>query len=325
MTWRSDTADRLLDSLRVGLPRTAAIVVATADDDGPAVLRSDNCSAAGRFEIGSITKTMTGAVLASLADDGVVALDDEIGRWLDAGSNADITLRQLATHTAGLPRLSPSHVLGAADPYAFLTPQVAEAELRTSPVRPRGVDHDYSTFGFQVLGLVLEIADGTPFPELLRHRLFTPLGMTHSGVAGDDESATIAGHVRGVPVASWTHHLYGAGGVRVSADDLARYLDACLDPPDSAAGWAIRRAQHPDFRIDPLRAVGLGWPQGPPGYLGHDGGTAGFRSGLGITTTARRAVAVVVNDKTARGLMRAIRSALDAEQPLPRHRRDDGT
>ena len=116
---------------------------ATGDDDGPAVWCSDNCSAAGRFEIGSLTRTMTGAVLASLA----------------------------------------------------------EVDLRTSPVGPRGVDHDYFTVGFQLLGLVLEIADGTPFPELLRHRLFDPLGMRHSGVRGDDESATLAGHVRGVPTA----------------------------------------------------------------------------------------------------------------------------
>ena len=78
---------------------------------------------------------------------------------------------------------------------------LAEVDLRTSPVGPRGVDHDYFTVGFQLLGLVLEIADGTPFPELLRHRLFDPLGMRHSGVRGDDESATLAGHVRGVPTA----------------------------------------------------------------------------------------------------------------------------
>lgn len=165
---------------------------------------------------------MTGAVLASLADDGIVALDDEIGRWLDAGPHAGITLLQLATHTAGLPRLSPGHVPGAADPYLFLTPQVAEAELRQSPVRPRGLEHDYSNFGFQLLGLALERADGTPFPQLLQRRLFGPLGMTDSGVPGDGGSAAITGHVRGVPAAPWSHHLYGAGGVLVSAGDLAR-------------------------------------------------------------------------------------------------------
>ncbi|CCH78445.1 putative Serine-type D-Ala-D-Ala carboxypeptidase [Nostocoides japonicum T1-X7] len=313
MTWKVDAADRLLDSLLGGLPQTAVIAVATADEDGPKVLRSKNGPTEGRFEIGSITKTMTGAVLASLVDDGIVALDDEIGRWLDAGPNADITLRQLATHTAGLPRLSPSHVLGATDPYLFLTPHVAEEELRRCPVRPRGVESDYSNFGFQLLGLVLERADGTSFPKLLQQRLFDPLGMTSSGVPKDGEPVTIAGHINGVPTAPWSRHLYGAGGVLVSGDDLARYLNACLNPPDSAAGWAIRQAQQPDFQIDPLRSAGLGWPQGPPGYLGHDGGTAGFRSGLGIKTTTRRAAAIVVNDKSAHGLMRAIRYALDAE------------
>lgn len=313
MTWAIDAARRLLDGVRAGAPRVAAIAVATADDDGPTVLRSEGCPAEGRLEIGSITKTMTGAVLASLVDDGIVALDDEIGRWLDAGANGEITLRQLATHTAGLPRLSPGHVVGAADPYHFLTPEVAVAELRACPVAPRGAEHDYSSFGFQLLGLVLEIADGTPFPRLLRDRVLDPLGMTRSGVPGDGRGDMVPGHIQGVPTAAWSHHLYGAGGVVVSADDLGRYVAACLDPPDSAVGWAIRRAQEPEVRIDPLRAVGLGWPQGPPGYLGHDGGTAGFRSGLGLKTSARRAAAVVVDEKAAGGLMRAIRDVLDAD------------
>ncbi|HXC82868.1 MAG TPA: serine hydrolase [Trebonia sp.] len=63
---------------------------------------------------------------------------------------------QLATHTSGLPRLSPGITAGAADPYAFLTPKVAGRELRLTAGRPRGVDWDYSNFGFQVLSLALE-------------------------------------------------------------------------------------------------------------------------------------------------------------------------
>ena len=123
-------AQALSRDVRDVLAQTALVAVATADEDGYSVELNDGCPADGRFEIGSITKTMTGAVLASLADDGIVGIDDEIGRWLDAGRNADITVRQLATHTSGLPRLSPSHVLGAPDPYDFLTAAVAEGELR---------------------------------------------------------------------------------------------------------------------------------------------------------------------------------------------------
>jgi CubicO group peptidase (beta-lactamase class C family) len=129
-------------------------VAIAADDDGYTVELSEDCAPDGRFEIGSPTKTMTGLVLASLVDDGIVAFDDEIDRWLDAGDNANITLRQLATHTSG----SPGHTGGAPDPCAFLTAEVAEYELRKSPTRPRGVEWDYSNFGFQVLSLVLERA-----------------------------------------------------------------------------------------------------------------------------------------------------------------------
>jgi CubicO group peptidase (beta-lactamase class C family) len=311
-SWRVDAAQALSRSLGRDLPETAFVAVVTADEDGYSVEVSDACPHDGRFEIGSITKTMTGAVLASMVDDGIVGLDDEIGRWLDAGPNADITLRQLATHTSGLPRLSPSHVLGAPDPYAFLTAEVAEAELRRTPARPRGVEHDYSNFGHQVLGLALERADGTPFGELLHDRLFAPLGMACSGVPGHGGGTAVAGHRAGVAVAPWSHHLYGAGGVEASPQDLGRYLFACLNPPDSAVGWAIAVAQRPYGEIDPLRSTGLGWALGPPGYLGHDGGTSGFRSMLGITRSRARGAAVLVNDKAAGGLARAVRTALDA-------------
>lgn len=312
MSWRVTTSRALAHNLRAALPDTALVAVATADDDGYSVELSDGCPGDGRFEIGSITKTMTGAVLASLVDDGIVGLDDEIGRWLDAGHHADITLMQLATHTSGLPRLSPSHVHGAPDPYEFLTSDVAEEELRRAPWKPRGAEHDYSNFGFQILGLALERADGTAFGELLNHRVFRPLGMACSGIPGDGDGTKIVGHARGKPVSSWSHYLVGAGGIEASAEDMARYLSACLTPPDSAAGWAIRVAQQPHVRIDPLRSMGFGWVLGPPGYLGHDGGTSGFRSMLGIKPAACRAAAVFVNEQDARGLASAVRGSLDA-------------
>jgi CubicO group peptidase (beta-lactamase class C family) len=312
VSWRVHSSRTLAHNLRAALPDTAIVAVATADDEGYSVELSDGCSADVRFEVGSITKTMTGAVLASLVDDGIVGVDDEIGRWLDAGQHADITLRQLATHTSGLPRLSPSHVLGAPDPYEFLTPDVAEEEPRRTPWRPRDAEHDYSNFGFHVLGLALERADGTAFGELLYQRVFHPLGMTSAGIPGHGGGTRIPGHADGAPTESWSHHLMGAGGFEASAEDMVRYLSACLTPPDSAAGWAIRMAQNPHFRIDPLRSMGFGWVLGPPGYLGHDGATSGFRSMLGIKPAAHRAAAVFVNEHNARGLPLAVRDSLDA-------------
>ncbi len=295
------------------LPATAVLAAIAADDGGYAVKLSDDCPLDGRFEIGSMTKTMTGAVLASLVNDGTAGFGDPIGRWLDAGQNSDVTLLQLATHTSGLPRLAPGHIAGAADPHAFLTAEAAEHQLRLTPRKPRGVEWDYSNFGFQVLSLALERAAGTAFGSLLERHVFQPLGMTCSGVAGRGRGSRVPGYARGRPVARWTHHLCGAGGVEASAEDMARYLSACVTPPDAAVGRAIRMAQQPRHAIDPLRSAGLGWALGPPGYLGHDGGTSGFRAMLGLRPPARRGAAVFVNDRAASGLPQAVRRLLERE------------
>jgi CubicO group peptidase (beta-lactamase class C family) len=295
------------------LPASAVLAAVAADEGGYAVKLSDDCPLDGRFEIGSLTKTMTGTVLASLVIDRTVAFGDPIGRWLDAGQNSDVTLFQLATHTSGLPRQSPGHIAGAADPYAFLTPGVAEHELRLTPRKPRGVEWDYSNFGFQVLGLALERATGTAFGLLLERRLFRPLAMACSGVAGRGSGTRVPGHAGGRPVAPWTHHLWGAGGVEASAEDMARYLSACLIPPDSAVGRAISLAQRPHHPIDPLRSAGLGWALGPPGYLGQDGGTSGFRAMAGLRPPVRRGAAVLVNDRAASGLPQAVRRWLERD------------
>ena len=61
----------------------------------------------------------------------------------------------------------------------------------------------------------------------------------------------------------------------------------------------------------PLRSAGLGWALGPPGYLGHDGGTSGFRAMLGLRPAAGCAAAVFVNDRAAAGLALAVRRSLD--------------
>jgi len=114
---------------------------------------------------------------------------------------------QLATQTSGLARLSPGFAAGAADPYAYVTPDVAERELRLTAGRPRGEDWDYSNFGFQVLSLTLERAAGAPFGSLLDRCVFQPLGMTRSGVAGHGRGNLVQGHAQGGPVPRWTRHL----------------------------------------------------------------------------------------------------------------------
>jgi hypothetical protein len=94
---------------------------------------------------------------------------------------------------------------------------------------------------------------------------------------------------------------------------MARYLSACLRPPDSPVGQAIRATRQPHHRIDPLRSAGLGWALGPSGYLGHDGGTSGFRAMLGLKPDEAHAAGVFVSDKAVPGLARVVRLSLDRD------------
>ena len=127
----------LADSLVPTVPATAVIAAVAADGGGYAVKLSDDCPLEGRFEVGSITKTFTGVVLASLADEGVLDLDDEIGRWLEAGQNGDITLGQLATHTSGLPRLSLSLLASGRAPWSVNRTSAPSERPVPPPAAPR--------------------------------------------------------------------------------------------------------------------------------------------------------------------------------------------
>jgi serine-type D-Ala-D-Ala carboxypeptidase/endopeptidase len=269
--------------------------VAALDVDGPVIAATEGLPADARFEIGSVTKTMTATLLALLAGDGTLGLDDPVGRWLDAGRNADITLSELATHTAGLPRLAPNMRAWGRNPYRNFTGRRAERGLRAVTRKP-GDGRLYSNFGYQLLGLVLTRAAGRSYQDLIAERLLEPLAMTCSGVGAAGGGTRITGHRESRPARHWDHALPGAGGVEATISDLARYLEACLTPPEGRLGDAIRMCQRPQVRIDASRAGGLGWSIRPgQGICLHNGGTAGFTASVALRPASRQAIGALVS------------------------------
>ena len=113
-----------------------------------------------RFEIGSITKTFTGALLADAVSRGVVSLDDPVQRHLPdtvrvpSRNGREITLLDLVTHHSALPRLASNHTpADPDDPYADYTTAtmyafLSQHELRRDP----GEEYEYSNLGFHLLG-----------------------------------------------------------------------------------------------------------------------------------------------------------------------------
>jgi serine-type D-Ala-D-Ala carboxypeptidase/endopeptidase len=319
MTWSEDAARTLAETFD-GTFAAPGVVTAAAciDEAGTAIQASPgDMPADGRFEIGSITKTMTATLLALLEADGTLGLDDEVSRWLSAGPNSGITLRQLATHTSGLPRLAPNHGKVRADqanPYAQFGPRQAEIGLRQAVLAP-GRPYQYSNFGYQLLGLALERASGLPYQQLISQRLLEPLVMTCSGTGASGGGTPLPGHGNGGEVPHWDQPLPGAGGVEATIGDMARYARACLHPPRGPLGAAITAAQAPRAPLGNGTRQALAWVAREDGIRLHTGGTGGFTSAILIDPGRARAVVMLASSGGGWPLAHAAFLALSGGDP----------
>jgi CubicO group peptidase (beta-lactamase class C family) len=323
MAWAEQAARSLTETFdgsfeAAGVAVAAAGIDVASTDEADTALHASppDTPADGRFEIGSVTKTMTATLLALLAAEGTLALDGEIGRWLSAGANGWITPRKLATHTSGLPRIAPN--FRPVDPdnfWAGFTPELAEEGLRQVTATP-GAARVYSNFGYQLLGLVLERASGQDYATLITDRLLGPLSMTSSGVGRAGGGIPLPGHAGGREVPHWDRPLPGAGGVEATIGDLARYAEACLRPPPTPLGAALTAAQEPQAPIEAGRAQALGWIVVDGRLRGHSGGTGGFSSCVVTDRSQGRAIAILISSRGySDALARAARLALADRDP----------
>lgn len=295
---------------------TGACVIA-AVIDGQRVEKGQYCADPARrarlgdaFEVGSVSKTMNAALLAALVAEGKLELDMPLRHYLPDGAvvperdGVAITLRQLATHTAGLPPLPPGFApRNPADPYADLAPgalidALAKTELASTP----GTAWAYSNFGAMLLSLVVAEASGGDYEAALRQRLFAPLGMVQSGASRlPDGVEDVSGHrPTGVVVPGWRFHpaLSGVGAVRASIDDMVRYVQGQF--ADTPASEALKATHLPQTEIG--RPMALGWLRSPLGgreLLAHEGGTGGFSSFVAFDVERHRGVVVLADTALA--------------------------
>ena len=264
--------------------------------------------AEGLFQIGSVTKVFTSLLLATYVVDGALTLDTRVDLLLPElrGTAAgDVSLEHLATHMSGLPRLPPGlwrqGLAHRHDPYAALDHARLVAALGRARTRPRGRPA-YSNLGGGLLGHALESWAATPYDELVRERICIPLGMHATTTRPHVEPA---GHRRGGTQHAGVWHfdaLAGAGALWSTVADLQRFLAAQLVRPAGALGEAIRTTHQvrvPGKRLDQC----LGWMRshGRHGaFLWHDGGTAGYRSFVGVQDSS----AVVVLSASDRSVDR---------------------
>ena len=187
------------------------------------------------FEIGSVTKQFTAALVLRLAQDGKLALSDPITKFFPQMSfgGAAITLEQLLSHTAGVPNYTdmPEWIPRWREDMSVET---LFALFRDKPLDfPPGTLWSYSNSGYILLGAVIEQVTGKSYEAVVESELFARLGMKDSRYGHQEEivRGRVAGYVKGpegwanAPYLSLTQP-YAAGSLMSTVDDLARWSDA---------------------------------------------------------------------------------------------------
>jgi CubicO group peptidase (beta-lactamase class C family) len=308
-----------------------AIVVGVVDERGNHVYgfgrrwpdKDDRPDGDTLFEIGSITKTFTGVLLADMVERGLMKLDDPVNKYLpdDIGplkcGSREMRLVDLATHSSGLPRM-PSNWKpnDMAEPYADYTtenlheflkrqakPDLAGSlqKLLAGQGKPKFA---YSNVGVGLLGHLLERKAESSYEELLQERILKPLEMNSTRLKLDDALAPrlIAGHDGdGNPIKPWEFDCLGpCGGIRSSANDMLKYVAANLELRDSPLLAALRKSHEPQFHVSDELDIGLNWFLTKPDWISHGGMTGGYNSQV-LFSKPKKLGLVVLADTTIVG------------------------
>jgi CubicO group peptidase (beta-lactamase class C family) len=285
-----------------------------------------------QFRIGSITKTMTAALIMGLRDEGRLALDDPLDRHLPDTPFGGLILRQLLSHVSGLQREPDGEWWersAGVDPERFLANLKAE-KIAYPPYR----GYHYSNLAYGLLGAVLTRVTGETWRDRVTSRILQPLGMTRTTYHAAEPFA------RGYVVHPWhgtlreePRHDAGAmapaGQLWSTASDLARWAAFLVDPqPRILAPATVREMCAPAVISDLgswTAGHGLGmqlWRHGERVYAGHTGSMPGYLAILAVHRPSRTGVSVFANAYTVHGggigeVGRDLLTAVLDREPVP--------
>ncbi|SEG36225.1 D-alanyl-D-alanine-carboxypeptidase/endopeptidase AmpH [Bosea lathyri] len=289
--------------------------------------------------VGSVSKVFATDVLAAMAAAGQLSLDAPLARYAPSGKvpqaydDRPITLLDLATHSAGLPRelADPETLPGEKNPFAgYKASHYWDWIASHRPAYRPGTTAIYSNVGFGLLGESLGKAGGKPFAELVREKITAPLGMADTALRLTEaqKPRLLTGlDPFGKPDPNWEagEVMQASAGIYTTAEDMVRWMRWHL--ADDAAGRPARALAHALWRphdglsrlvgveATDSEGMGLGWivsrPKDKvPFLLGKSGGLGGFMSYVVLSPNRRLGIFVVatkVDFAMFEGLRTAVR------------------
>lgn len=297
------------------------------------------------YEIGSVSKTFAGLLLANAVLDGKAALDDPIQKYLAAAypnlqsQGQPIRLRHLITHTSNMPGMLPLQVntilkdftahttpakLNAA--YANYGQQQFWQDLHTVSIKgPLGKDYAYSSAGTELIAHTLEKIYGKPYEVLLAQFVAREAGMhdTKLRITAQDADRLAPGYHSDNPVMTtpmpqlpWG----AAGNLKSTMPDMAKYLRLQL-----RANPAVVESHKPLVRFQDDFSIGYFWNIGTNRQLGthyvHHGGVPRAQSYAYVVPKYQLGVFIITNqsgDATAGAMENALAHIFDTVESMER-------
>jgi CubicO group peptidase (beta-lactamase class C family) len=300
-----------------GVPGLSVAIVSEGElswSNGYGMAEAENqvpAKATTAYRSASIGKTMTATAAMQLVESGKLDLNADIRNYCPAFPQKEwkITPLNLLTHTSGI-----RHYGGLRDEEEqnsavhYRSVEDALAPFKQDPLLfEPGTKYLYSSYGFDVLGCVVEGAAGVPFLDYMRTHIWEPSGMRST--RDDDPSAIIpnrAGkytHVgtelRNAPMIDMSNRL-PAGGYVTTVIDLARFAEAIL-AGRLVKGETFHRMITPaKLRSGETVQYGLGWgleiePWHDDAWVFHGGSSPGVSGIVALMPRHRFAVAILMN------------------------------
>jgi serine beta-lactamase-like protein LACTB, mitochondrial len=276
-----------------------------------------------QFRVGSVSKPISSIAVGELIDSGRLDLDAPVQKYVPTFPEKPwpVTTRELGGHLAGV-----RHYKSDDEMYRSKHYETAAGGLEVFQADPLlfepGTRFHYSSYGWNLVGAVVEGAAGVSFPIFMRTRVFEPLGLAHTAIddAGremPDRTGFYEKGARGAHPARATDNSYkwASGGFLSTPSDLVRFGFSVLHPTLVRPETMALLLTPQKTRAGESTHYGIGWGVGrtPSGResFGHSGGSVGGTTEFVVVPDAEVVVAMTANVGGLKGLDDAAREAVD--------------